>query len=82
MNVPPFLMWERLPGYERLRQSLDLTESGPYGGAAFHPEGFLRWLNRIRPAEAPKLSEVSMTAERIAAETAAAYKDRVQWWGG
>jgi hypothetical protein len=42
MNVPPFLLWQGLPGWQRLQSALARTEK-----AAFVPEGFLRWLNRV-----------------------------------
>jgi hypothetical protein len=49
MNVPPFLFWERLPGFDRLQLALALAEE-----AAFFPEGMLRWLNAIRQERKPE----------------------------
>lgn len=43
MEVPPFLIWEQFPGYDRLKKSLALAERD-----AFDPEGYRRWLNEIR----------------------------------
>jgi hypothetical protein len=77
MNVPPFAGWEGLPGLDRLQDALKLAEE-----AAFVPEGFLRWMNDVRPAGEPKLTEVPLTVERMADATAKLFRDRVEWWGG
>jgi len=55
LNVPPFLVWNVVPGLDRLTRALAVTDN-----AAFVAEGFLRWLNRIRPAGAPELTEISL----------------------
>jgi hypothetical protein len=77
LNVPPFVLWECFPGFDRLQRSLALAEK-----AAFVPEGFLRWLNRIRPAGEPARAEVPFTPRGIADATEEAFRDRVKWWGG
>jgi hypothetical protein len=77
LNVPPFLLWEVLPGFKRVQRTLELTEK-----AAFVPEGFLRWLNRVRPKGEPELTAVPLTAEGVADTNAEAFRQRVQWWGG
>jgi hypothetical protein len=77
MSVPPFAAWQGLPGFDRLRRALTLAEAD-----AFVPEDFLRWLNEIRPAGAPELTEVPLTLERVADETARMFRARVAWWGG
>src|ERR1700757_4051374 len=53
LTVPPFALWEGLPGFERLQRALSLSEK-----AAFEAEGFLRWLNVIRPAGEPERLKV------------------------
>lgn len=77
MNVPPFLVWEGLPGIDRLRRALDLTEI-----AAFAREGFLRWLNDVRGVGEPELTEVPLTVERVADATEKMFQARVEWWSG
>jgi hypothetical protein len=77
LNVPPFLLWDKLPGLNRLKRALDLTEK-----AALTPEGFLRWLNRIRPAGEPERTEIALSAEEFADAAAKLFQDRVEWWGG
>ena len=77
LNVPPFLHWEMLPGFERLQRALTLTER-----VAFVPEGFLRWLNRIRPKGEPELTELPITAEAVAKANDRALQERIRWWGG
>jgi hypothetical protein len=77
LNVPPFVLWERLPGFDRLQRALTLAER-----AAFVPEGFLRWLNRIRPAGAAELTEVPLSVEGMASTTETLFRNRVEWWSG
>jgi hypothetical protein len=69
LNVPPFLLWEVLPGFDRLQRALALAEK-----AAFVPEGFLRWLNRGRPEGEPELTAVPITVEGVADTIAEAYR--------
>jgi hypothetical protein len=77
LNVPPCLLWEKLPGFDRLRRALALSEE-----AAFAPEDWLRWLNRIRSAGTAELTEVPLTVEGEADANAKAFQDQVQRWGG
>jgi hypothetical protein len=77
LHVPPFLLWEGLPGWERLQQTLSLAEQ-----AAFEPEGFLSWLNRIRPKGKPDLREIPLNVEVIAKTNEEIFRERVGWWGG
>jgi hypothetical protein len=77
LNVPPLLIWEIHPGFERVQRALALAEK-----AAFNAEGFLRWLNRVRPKGAPELTTVPLTAEGVADANAKAFRHRVEWWGG
>ena len=77
LNIPPFLLWEKLPGFDRLQRALDLAQK-----AAFVPKGFLRWLNRIRPAGEPELTKVPLTADGLANANEQAFQELVQWWSG
>ena len=77
MNVPPFLLWERLPGFDRLRRALSLAEK-----AAFGNEEFVRWLNAVRRKGTPELTAVPLTVERTAGGAAEMFRQRVAWWGG
>jgi hypothetical protein len=77
MTVPPFVLWEALPGFDRLQHALNVSEK-----AAFVAEGFLRWLNTIRPAGELEVTHVPLTAERLAAATEEVFRERVRWWGG
>jgi hypothetical protein len=77
LHVPAFLLWQDLPGFDRLQRSLALAEK-----AAFATEGRRRWLNAIRPAGAPELTEVPLTIEDVADATEEAFRQRVHWWGG
>jgi hypothetical protein len=77
LNVSPWLLLEDFPGFDRLQRALALTEQ-----TAFKPEGFLRWLNVVRPAGAPELTRVPLTVEVVANATAEMYRARAAWWSG
>jgi hypothetical protein len=76
-NLPPFVLWESLPGFQRWRRTLERSEE-----VAFEPEGFLCWLNRVRPEGAPERDEVSLTAESVAADLERLFQQSVRSWGG
>jgi hypothetical protein len=76
-HVPPFLLWQDLPGFDRLQRALALAAQ-----AAFTPDGMLRWLNALRPAGAPAATAVPLTVAAVADATAAAVQERVRWWSG
>jgi hypothetical protein len=77
LNVPPFLLWQLMPGFDRLQRTLSVVEK-----AAFTPDDFLHWLNNIRPAGRPDLVQVPLTVEALAAEMAQTFQARVEWFGG
>jgi hypothetical protein len=77
MNIPAFLHWQDLPGFDRLQRALSLAEK-----AAFTPEGFRRWLNRIRPKGVPELTELPVSDEIVAKANEAFFRERVRWWSG
>jgi hypothetical protein len=77
MTILPFLFWEMLPGFDRLQRALALAEK-----AAFTAEGFLRWLNRIRPKGVREWTELPITAELVAKVNEAFFRERVRWWNG
>jgi hypothetical protein len=77
LHVPPFLLWQDLPGFDRLQRALALAEK-----VTFVPEGMRCWLNAIRPAGASELTEVPLTIEDVADATEEAFRQRVHWWGG
>jgi hypothetical protein len=77
LSVPPFLLWEGLPGFDRLQRALRLAEK-----AAFTAEGFLRWLNRTRPAGEPEATKVAFTVAGMADAAQQLFRQRVEWWGG
>jgi hypothetical protein len=77
LTVPPFLLWQDLPGFDRLQRALALAEQ-----AAFVPEGMRGWLNANRPPGAPELTEVPLTVEDVADAAEEAFRQRVHWWGG
>ena len=83
-SVPPFVLWQILPGFERVLRALELLEDNEFRpGPAFEPEGMLRWLSKIRPKgqPAPSLEDL-MSPERLAEELDTVFRQRVAWWGG
>jgi hypothetical protein len=44
LSIPSFLLWQELPGFDRLQRALATAEK-----ASFDSEGFLSWLNLVRP---------------------------------
>jgi hypothetical protein len=76
MTIPPFTLWERLPGFARFKRALARAEE-----AAFVPEGFLRWLNDVCPAGAPEVSAVPLTVEGVADAIEKRYRDSMNRLG-
>ena len=77
LNIPPWLLWQQLPGFDRLQHTLSAAEQ-----AAFTPQGFVRWMNRTRPANTPELTASPLTADSFADAYEEAYRQRSEWWGG
>jgi hypothetical protein len=80
----PFGLWQYLPGFERLQSDLKIVEGTPDNpDPAFTPKGMTRWLNRIRPAGKPEVTEADiMTAVRVADALDVGFRECVKWWGG
>jgi len=80
----PFYLWQILPGFKRLQRELNLLDGTPdRPGPAFTPTGMVCWLNRLRPAGNPEITETDiMTTERIADALDVAFRARVEWNGG
>jgi hypothetical protein len=77
MTIPPFAFWEGLPGFARLNRALARAQE-----AAFVPEGFLRWLNDVRPAGQPELTDVPLTVEGVADAIEKRYRESISRLGG
>jgi hypothetical protein len=77
MNVRPDVLWQDLPGFDRLKRALALSEK-----AAFAPVGFLRWMNAVRPTGEPEQTEVPWTAEGVADASENMFRQHVARWGG
>ena len=76
-SIPPFLLWQDLPGFDRFQAALKLTDH-----AAFTEDGFLRWLNRVRPADHPVIPEVPVTVAGTADGVEEFFQARIEWWSG
>jgi hypothetical protein len=78
MNIPPFAAWKFLPSYKCLQRALALAEK-----ATFFPDGMVRWLNDIRPADARQVTvEDLVSAEDLADGPEEMFREHVSWWGG
>jgi hypothetical protein len=77
MGFPPFRLYEGFPGFDRLKRAVALAER-----VAFVPEGFLRWMNEVRPAGEPERTDLPFTVEAVAEDAEAAFRERAKWWGG
>jgi hypothetical protein len=77
MGIPPFLLWEPLPGFARLQRAIRIAEQ-----AAFTPEGMVKMLNRIRPKGKEEVTAAAlMTPEKYAEDCEAVFRTRAEWWG-
>jgi len=84
MGISPFGLWQYLPGFERLQCELNIVEGTPdRPGAAYTPEGMVRWLNAVRPSEDPEVAEAKIVkAAGFTDSLEATFRERVKWWGG
>jgi hypothetical protein len=78
LGVPPFALWEHLPGFDRIESALAAAEEMAFVSEKW----FLRWLNKIRPAGDPELTKLPLTLEGIAQGFEVAYREMAKWWGG
>jgi hypothetical protein len=76
LSVPPFLLWEPFPGLERLQRTLALAQE-----FAFTKEDMLRWVNRVRPAGAPEITQLLFTAQGVADAHERTFRHRAEWLG-
>ena len=77
LDLPPFLLWEDLPGYERLQMTLAGARH-----ASFHPASMREWLDRVRPPGGAPMTGTLLGIDAVADATEEMYQDRVQFWGG
>ncbi|MBX7166855.1 MAG: hypothetical protein K1X74_11045 [Pirellulales bacterium] len=83
LSLPPFAMWQLLPGYKRLQIAMQLVEDNKFRTApVFAREGMLRWLGRIRPKGEPKPTDENLISpESIANSLEEVFRQRAAWWG-
>ncbi len=77
LNIPPLLLWEALPGYERLQETLEMARE-----RSFDIDGIREWLNRVRPPGAPPSEGPKLSVDGVADATETMFADRVEFWGG
>ena len=78
LTIPPFAVWEKLPGFDRLQRALAAAEgSDGLPSVAFTATGMLRWINSVRPKGRPPLTESRLTAETIARHAEELFREGV-----
>jgi hypothetical protein len=85
LGISPFVLWRILPGFDRLQRALDTVEgTQDQPGPALTPKGMACWLNRIRPAGKPEVTEgeMMMMTEGYADAFGASFRERVEKCGG
>lgn len=84
LGISPFGLWQRLPGFERLRRDLKTLEATPdRPSPAFTLKRMVAWMNAVRQLGEVELAEADiLSAERIADAHDAEFRKRVAWWGG
>jgi hypothetical protein len=84
LNVPALVIWEMLPGYERLAATvkhLQGTKTRP--GAAFLPGGMMRFLHENTAAGQSQPTEAGLiSADKVAKELDEMFRDTVKRHGG
>jgi hypothetical protein len=77
-SIPPFVLWEGLPGFKRLQDARDLAER-----VAFGPDGMVRWLNLVRREGKPEATlERLMSPESIADKLEVSFRELLRHCGG
>jgi hypothetical protein len=84
LTLPPFVLWNRLPGFDRLERAIELVEGNRYGPPpAFEPEGMVRWLNGIRRESDREATLGSLLSpERFADDLDCGFRQVVAWRSG
>ena len=84
LTLPSFVLWQPLPGFDRLQRAIDLVENREQGPPpAFEPEGMMNWLNRVRSDGQPEVTlEKLLSPDRFAGDLEAALRHRVKMDGG
>lgn len=79
-TLPPYLLWEHLPGYDRFRQVADLTQaSDTRPPLAFTAEEMTAFLARFCRGDTPP---TLFTPAASACELEETFLTRVRWWCG
>lgn len=77
LSIPPFALWQELPGFGRLKRTLDLAAHD-----AIAAEEFVRWFKQTSPVDDAMESATPLTAERFADSLDKLFRHRVKWWSG
>ena len=82
--MPAFTIWKSLPGYERLEKTMArVNETNTETPTAFRAEHMMEFLRNNRPEGFPEPTEDGlMTAEKVAKELDAMFRDMVKQHGG
>ena len=77
MNVPPYLLWEQLPGFDRLRRTLAEAEK-----TSFSTDEFSCWLNDPCSEGMPEITAFTADPSIGAAADMETFRQLVRQWGG
>jgi hypothetical protein len=81
IGIAPFVVWKDLPGFERLRNALLVEGTADEPGPAFSRADMVKWMTRRWPDRKPEITEADISAERLADETEAVFRDRASRFG-
>jgi len=82
INIWSPVLWDQadLPGLDRIRRAFTLVHAG---GAFTSAAEMAHWVNEVGSDEFLEHTEADvLTAEQVAADLDATFRDRVKWWGG
>ena len=84
LTLPPLVLWQPLPGFDRLLRATDLLENREQGPPpAFEPEGMVNWLNRVRRAGQPETTLARLLSpEHFADDLEVGLRHCVKMYGG
>ncbi|CAK9076489.1 Phage protein, partial [Durusdinium trenchii] len=74
--IPPFVLMECLPGFERLQRAFKWSEE-----LAYTQRGFLKWMNLHRPDGESQLTESPLTAQGMADAAELSFRTHAKKYG-
>ena len=84
LTLPPFVLWQLLPGFDRLECAIDRLENREQGPPpAFEPEGMVRWMSQMQPdGQSEPTLERLLSPDRFADDLEKGLRHCVKMHGG